>query len=80
MAKVQLTKWDPADHLETEKDMLLYLELAMEDPFPELIAAVLGDIARAKGAAHISDASVDDDRLQKAIQDATRLIPDVFPA
>ena len=72
----RLSKWDPAECLETEADMLLYLEVAMEDPFPELIAAVLGDIVRAKGAAQFSEASFDDERLKKAIREAIRLIPD----
>lgn len=76
MAKLQLTKWDPADSLETEDDMLLYLEIAMEDPIPELIAAVLGDIARAKGSSRISEVSFDDGRLKKAVQSALRLSPD----
>jgi len=79
MAKLQLTKWDPADSLETEEDMLLYLEIAMEDPFPELIAAVLGDIARAKGSSHISEASFNDGRLERAVQGALRLSPDAAP-
>ena len=79
MAKLQLTKWDPADNLETEEDMLLYLEIAMEDPFPELIAAVLGDIARAKGSSCISEVAFDDGRLEKAVQRALRLSPDAAP-
>ena len=80
MAKVRTTKWNPADQLETEEDMLLYLKIAMEDPFPELIAAVLGDIARAKGAARIAEASFDDSRLESAIQDAVQLSTDAAPA
>ena len=79
MAKLQLTKWDPVDSLETEEDMLLYLEIAMEDPFPELMAAVLGDIARAKGSRHISEVSFDDARLKQAVEGALRLTPDAAP-
>ena len=71
-----LSKWDPADSLETEEDMLLYLQIAMEDPFPELIAAILGDIARAKGVDEISGATFEDDCLREAISDATRMFPD----
>ena len=71
-----LSKWDPSDSLETEEDMLLYLQIAMEDPFPELILAVLGDIARAKGASEISTVTFEDDRLRKAVSDATQMIPD----
>ncbi len=76
MAKLQLTKWDPVDSLETEEDMLMYLKIAMEDPFPELMAAVLGDIARAKGSWHISEVSFDDARLKKAVEGALWLTSD----
>jgi len=40
--------WDASEHLETDEDMALYLEAAIEDGDPALISAVLGDIARAK--------------------------------
>ena len=71
-----LSNWDPADSLESEEDMLLYLQIAMEDPFPELLVAVLGDIARAKGVVDISEATFADVGLIETISDATRLIPD----
>ena len=41
--------WDAAEHLETEEDMALYLEAALEEGDASLVAAALGDIARAKG-------------------------------
>lgn len=74
--KSGLSEWDPADSLETEEDMLLYLQIALEDPFPELIVAVLGDIARAKGVVEISEATFADGSLIDVISDAIRLIPD----
>lgn len=46
--------WDAAEHLETEEDMAAYLEAALEDNDPSLIAAALGDIARAKGMSQIA--------------------------
>ncbi len=49
------TTWDPAEHLETEEDMAAYLEAALEQNDPALIAAVLGDIARAKGMSQIAN-------------------------
>jgi probable addiction module antidote protein len=48
MAKTTTLPWDPAEHLETEEDMAAYLEAALEERDPLLIAAALGDIARAK--------------------------------
>ncbi len=47
--------WDASEHLETDEDMMLYLEAAFEDGDPGLISAVLGDIARAKGMAQIAE-------------------------
>jgi probable addiction module antidote protein len=54
MAKTKTRSWDAAEHLETEEDMALYLEAALEDGDPALVAAALGDIARAKGMSEIA--------------------------
>jgi|SRR5579863_2525383 len=49
MAKTKTRKWDVVEHLKTKKDIAAYLEAVLEDGDPALIAAALGDIARAKG-------------------------------
>jgi probable addiction module antidote protein len=54
MAKTVTTPWDPADHLDTKEDMAAYLEAALEEGDPALVAAALGDIARAKGMTQIA--------------------------
>jgi len=54
MAKTETRPWDAAEHLETEEDMAAYLEAALEDGEPALVAAALGDIAHAKGMAQIA--------------------------
>lgn len=54
MAKTETHPWNPAEHLKTEEDMAAYLEAALEEGDPALIAAALGDIARAKGMSHIA--------------------------
>jgi probable addiction module antidote protein len=54
MAKTETHPWDAAEYLETEEDMAAYLEAALEDGDPALIAAALGDIARAKGMTQIA--------------------------
>jgi probable addiction module antidote protein len=53
--KITTSLWDAAEHLETEEDMVMYLEAALEDGNPALISAVLGDIARAKGMSQIAE-------------------------
>jgi len=53
--KKKTTKiWDAAEYLETEEDMAAYLEAALEENDPTLIAAALGDITRAKGMTQIA--------------------------
>ncbi len=49
MKKIAIQTWDAAEHLHTEEDMVAYLEAAFELRDSALIAAALGDIARAKG-------------------------------
>ena len=47
MAQTQPRPWDAAEHLETHEDMAAYLEAVFEEGDPALVAAALGDIARA---------------------------------
>jgi probable addiction module antidote protein len=54
MRKEKISIWDAAEHLKTETDMEAYLEAALEENDPGLIAAVLGDIAKAKGMTQIA--------------------------
>lgn len=54
MARTKTRPWDVVEHLETEEDMAAYLEAALEQGDPGLVAAALGDIARAKGMAQIA--------------------------
>ena len=54
MAKTRTRPWDVAEHLETREDMAAYLEAALEDGDPALVAAALGDIARSRGMAQIA--------------------------
>ena len=49
MTKTITTIWDPVAHLATAYDVAAYLEAALRDGDPQLEAAALGDIARAKG-------------------------------
>jgi probable addiction module antidote protein len=53
--KKKTTKiWDAAEYLETEEDMAAYLEAALDENDPTLVAAALGDITRAKGMTQIA--------------------------
>jgi probable addiction module antidote protein len=47
--RLETTPWDAADYLDSNEAILGYLEAVFEDGDPELVAAALDDIARAKG-------------------------------
>ena len=71
MAKTATTLWDPAEHLKTEEDMAAYLEVALEEGDAALVAAALGDIARAKGMTQVArDAGLGRESLYKALSAA----------
>ena len=71
MAKTATTPWDPAEHLKTEEDMAAYLEVALEEGDAALVAAALGDIARAKGMTQVArDAGLGRESLYKALSAA----------
>lgn len=46
--------FNPAEHLQTEEDILYYLEAAMEGNDPKHIASALGDVARSQGMSEIA--------------------------
>ena len=52
--KAKTTLWDAAEHLKTKEDMAAYLACAFEEGDAALIAAALGDIARAQGMTKIA--------------------------
>ncbi|WP_295527551.1 addiction module antidote protein [Novosphingobium sp. Chol11] len=54
MMALEVFPFDPARHLETEEDILFYLEAAMEGNDPKHIASALGDVARSKGMSEIA--------------------------
>jgi len=68
MPKTTTKLWDPAEQFATEADIAAYLEAALEEGDPALIAAALGDIARAKGMSQIArDTGLGRESLYKAL-------------
>lgn len=55
MAEVKLRPYDSAEYLETEEDVVNYLEAIFEDGDPALIAHGLGVVARAKGMSKVAE-------------------------
>ena len=72
--KVATQPWDAADHLKTEEDIVAYLDAALEESDLGLIAAVLGDIARAKGMTNVSaEAGLGRESLYKSLSEEGNL-------
>lgn len=46
--------WDIVDHLDSNERIALYLEAVFEDGDPALIAAAIGDVARAHGMTQVA--------------------------
>ncbi len=68
MKREKTTVWDVSEHLETEEDMVAYLEAALAENDPALVVAALGDIARAKGMTQIArQAGLGRESLYKAL-------------
>jgi probable addiction module antidote protein len=54
MKPVKTTVWDMAEHINTNEDVVAYLEAALEEKDTALLLAVIGDIARSKGMTQIA--------------------------
>ena len=68
MKKTTTTIWDPAVHLTTIEDAAVYLEAALQDADPQVIAAALGDIPRTKAMTQIArEAGVGRECLYKSL-------------
>ncbi len=54
---LETSRFDIQNHLKSDEEQAAYLEAALEDADPTLIAAALGDIARARGATRFAEES-----------------------
>ena len=67
--KLKTTPFDPAKYLDNETAIAAYLSDMMEDGEPGLLAAALGDIARARGMSQIAiDSGIGREALYKALR------------
>jgi probable addiction module antidote protein len=68
MPKTKTRKWDAATYLKSERDIANYINAALEDGDPTLVAAALGDVARAKGMTVVArSAGLGRESLYKAL-------------
>lgn len=57
MSKVPTRSYDSAEYIDSPEAVAAYLDAALEDGDPQIIAATLGDIARSQGMAAIAEKS-----------------------
>ena len=70
MAHTKTKPFDAVDYLKTEDDMIGYLEAAFEEDDPRVVAAALGDIARAKGMSQVArEAGLGRESLYRSLSD-----------
>jgi len=70
MKKTITSPYDVAEHLRTPKEMALYLQACIDESNGDaaFIARALGDIARAKGMAHVAkESGLSRESLYKAL-------------
>ena len=70
-----ISSWDASEYLETQEDVVAYLNAALEENDPTILQAALGDVAKARGMASIArQAGVGRESLTShCLKPATRL-------
>ena len=70
MALPKSTRWDLAEHLDNEERITLFLEAVFEDGDPQVIAAAIGEVAKARGMSQVArDAGLSRESLYKALSE-----------
>lgn len=68
MSKIKTRPFDVSNYLKNEADVAAYLQGAIEDGDPALLAAALGDIARARGMTQLArDTGLSRESLYKSL-------------
>ncbi len=70
MNKSRLKRWDSAEYLKTDQDIVLYLEACFEEAGEDaaFIAKALGNVARAKGMSQLAhDTGLGRESLYKSL-------------
>ncbi len=65
-----ISSWDASEYLETQEDVVAYLNAALEENDPTILQAALGDVAKARGMASIArQAGVGRESLYKSLSE-----------
>ena len=65
----ELPEFDAAEYLTTDEEIAAYLTTVLEENDPSLLAAALGDIAKARGMTQVArDSGITREALYKALR------------
>ncbi|MRS12230.1 MAG: putative addiction module antidote protein [Actinobacteria bacterium] len=68
--RVRTRPWDVTRYLDSDEAIALYLDAVLEEDDPVLLAAALGDVARAKGMTSVSrETGLGRESLYKALSE-----------
>ncbi len=68
-----LPEFDSTQYLKTDEDIATYLSIVLEENDPGLLAAALGDIAKARGMTEVAKASgITREALYKALRPSAK--------
>jgi len=66
--KITFEDWDPADDIESGKDVIAVLEVALEENDPDFLLRAIGYIARSKGMTQLArELNIDRKGLYRAL-------------
>ena len=68
MGKETFRRFDAADYLQTKEDIAAYLDAAIDEGDPQMVAAAIGDIVRARNVSKIArDTGLTREGIYKAL-------------
>lgn len=65
---MELKRWDPVDRLTSEEAIAFYIEAALEDGDPQLIAACFADVERARAKLPPRKDAIDADAMSRSLR------------
>ena len=69
----ELPEFDATEYLNSEEDVAAYLTTVLEENDPALLAAAIGDIARARGMSQVAkDSGIAREALYKALRPGSK--------
>lgn len=70
MSKLEIERYDAADYLKDEQNVLAYLNAALDDGHSDVVAQAIGNVARARGMSRIAKrCGVGRESLYKSLSD-----------